>query len=109
MLNFDTKGNVHKVELRNALNIPSYKQDIFSVKAATERGATVVFSPDHAELQAPDGTDFNIQTCQKLYFLNNVSLNRGTHNIKEWHKILGHCNVKDVMKLENVEKRNEIF
>ena len=45
---WDTQGMVQSVELRNALYIPSYKQDIFSVKAATERGATVIFTPDHA-------------------------------------------------------------
>ena len=98
----DTEGTVHKVELKNALYIPTYQQDIFSVKAATERGATVVFTPDHAELKAPNGTKFNIQTDQKLYFLNSVSLKSGVHSLEEWHRILGHCNVKDVMKLEGI-------
>ena len=31
-------GNVQKALLRNALYVPSYKQNIFSVRAATSRG-----------------------------------------------------------------------
>ncbi|KAK3876346.1 hypothetical protein Pcinc_018858 [Petrolisthes cinctipes] len=58
----DTNGNVHNVELRNALYIPTYKQDIFSVKAATKRGASVIFTRKNAELLAPDGTKFDIET-----------------------------------------------
>jgi len=39
----------------------------------------------------------------KLYYLNSVVNNTGdSHSIKEWHEILGHCNVKDVVKLETV-------
>ena len=99
----DTKGNLQQVELKNALYVPSYKQDIFSVKAATERGATLTFTPHHAALKAPDGTEFKIQTRQKLYFLHNINSDKsGTHTLEEWHKILGHCNVRDVMKLEGV-------
>ena len=71
---WDTHGMVQSVELRYVVYISSYKQDIFSVKAAAERGATVIFTPDYAELIAPNGTKFNIQTHQKLYFLNIVCL-----------------------------------
>ena len=39
----DVDGNVQKALLQNALYVPSYKQDIFSVQAATSRGATVSF------------------------------------------------------------------
>ena len=28
--------------------------------------------------------------------------NNKTHTMHEWHKILGHCNVRDVCKLEGV-------
>ena len=41
----DSSGTPVKATLRNALFIPSYPQDIFSVQAATERGAS-----DSAEL-----------------------------------------------------------
>lgn len=46
----DVKGKTHKALLKNALYVPSYKQNIFSVHAAVSRGATVNFSPNHAEL-----------------------------------------------------------
>ena len=39
-----------KATSRNALFIPSYSQDIFSVQAATERGASVTLQPDSVEL-----------------------------------------------------------
>ncbi|XP_057700312.1 uncharacterized protein LOC130920843 [Corythoichthys intestinalis] len=42
----DNRGQQRKATLRNALFIPSYPQDIFSVKAATSSGATVLFKED---------------------------------------------------------------
>ncbi len=39
----DSRGQHHNMTLRQALYIPSYPQDIFSVKAATASGATVIF------------------------------------------------------------------
>ena len=57
----DTKNNLHNVILENALYIPSFKQDIFSVQAATEKGVSVVFGPKSAQLKAADGTLFNIK------------------------------------------------
>ena len=47
---------MHMALLKNALYVPSYKQDIFSVHAAVSKGATVNFSPDNAKLLSPDGT-----------------------------------------------------
>ena len=46
----DKGGNPEKSTLINALYIPSYPQDIFSVQAATDRGACIMFQSDHAEL-----------------------------------------------------------
>jgi len=54
-------GKCVNAELENALYIPSYPQDIFSVQAATEKGSTVVFRPESAELITPDGTKFDIE------------------------------------------------
>ena len=96
-------GEPREVSLDNVLYIPSYRQNIFSVLAATEKGATVNFTPTSAELVAPNGTTFDISKSGKLYYLNSVVNNTGdSHSIKEWHEILGHCNVKDVIKLETV-------
>ena len=46
----DTTGKCVNATLKNALYIPTYPQNIFSVQAATERGASVSFNPDSAEL-----------------------------------------------------------
>ena len=42
----DDNGNVVEAELENALYIPSYPQNIFSVQAATLRGSSVNFNQD---------------------------------------------------------------
>ena len=96
-------GKRVNAELQDALYVPSYPQDIFSVQAATEKGATVVFHPDSAELVTQDGTKFDIEKHGRLYYLcSNVSSCSHTCNLKRWHEILGHCNVADILKLENV-------
>ena len=102
----DNTGKIYKVLLKNALCIPSYKQNIFSVHAATEEGATVNFKHKDAELQAPDGTTFNIKQQGRLYYLNHVSHkivnSKICKTVEMWHKILGHCNIADILKLEDI-------
>ena len=100
----DSKGGKRKVMLENALYVPSYKQDTFSVQAATCKGASSVsFTHNSAELRAPDGTTYDIEKQGRLYILyNTVTGNNKTHTMHEWYKILGHCNVQDVCKLEGV-------
>ena len=103
----DSEGKPHKVQLENALYVPSYNQDIFSVQAATGKGASVEFKPESAELSTPDGTRFEIEKQDRLYFLNKTesgtcNVKVRSHPVEEWHKILGHCNVRDVLKLESV-------
>ena len=41
----------------------------------------------------------------KLYYLNNIcSPKKVMHSLEDWHKIMRHCNVDDILKLkENVE------
>ena len=83
--------------------VPSYTQQIFSVQAATTKGACVELRPNSAQLVSSDGTKFHIEKKGRLYFLNStVSSKRASHSLKECHEILGHCNVKDVLKLEDV-------
>ncbi|XP_068704666.1 uncharacterized protein [Montipora foliosa] len=93
--------------LKNALYIPTYPQNIFSVQAATERGASVSFNPDSAELVYKDGTKFNIEKHGRLYYLNTFNKNDSDSvnymcDQKGWHEILGHCNYKDILKLKDV-------
>ena len=66
----DSTGTPFKATLQNALFIPSYPQDIFSVQAATERGASVTLQPHSAELTYKDGTKLVIEKQGRLYYLN---------------------------------------
>jgi hypothetical protein len=99
---------VQKALLQNALYVPSYKQDIFSVQAETSRGAAVSFSQNHAALISPDGTKFKISKNGMLYYLNSITSSSKprqqskSRSLHEWHEILGHCNFNDVLALENV-------
>ena len=51
----DDRGEVVRAVLENALYIPSYPQDIFSVTAATDRGASLTFKNNSAEVLSPNG------------------------------------------------------
>ena len=83
--------------LKNALYIPSYPQDIFSVQAATEKEATITFQPQDAELIYRDGTIFNIKKYGKLYYLHVgphiviekilIQLVIYTNTLKGWHEV----------------------
>lgn len=57
---WSTAGGNATVTLKQALYIPTYPQDMFSVQAATTRGATVVFTKGKNVLKCRDGTTFNI-------------------------------------------------
>ena len=105
----DTNGIPHEITLQDALYIPSYNQNIMSVKLATKNGASVIFQKDTTKLITETGTEFDIESQGKLYFLYNVSPSKsGTHTLEEWHRILGHCNIKDILELEKVVKGMKI-
>ena len=104
----NTKGRCVDATLKDALYVPSFPQSIFSVQAATTKGVSVIFEPDHAELVYKDGTVFEIQKHGKLYYLDvcddimtSDSVNYAC-DLSSWHEILGHCNFDDVLKLESV-------
>ena len=65
----DANGQSCTITLDNALYIPSYTKDIFSVHAATMKGASFSFSKDSAQLTAGDGTVFPIEKKGRLYYL----------------------------------------
>ena len=99
----DSNGVKHDIVLENALYIPSYKQNILSVQAAVRRGANVNFGPNDAQLIAPDGTAFDINQSGRLYYLNSVKgSEKVSRSSKNWHQTMGHCNVQDILALENV-------
>jgi hypothetical protein len=96
-------GKTVTADLHDALYVPSYPQNIFSVQAATEKGATVTFGPNFAEMTAPDGTKFGIEKRGKLYYLcSSKSSTQHAGSLKRWHEILGHCNLSDILKLEGI-------
>ena len=107
VVSHDIEENSKKATLKNALYIPSYPQDSFSVQAATKKGASHFSQPDHAELKHKDGTEFIIEKDGSLYYLKTYDNTEShsvnyTRNIKEWHEIKGHRNYEGVLKLEDV-------
>ena len=100
---YDVNGNAREVMLNSALYVPSYDQNIFSVHAAIERGASISLDKQVKQLKCPDGTTFGMEQKGRLYYLNSISSSKNSAcSLHEWHKILGHCNYGDVQKLENV-------
>ena len=56
-----------------------------------------------------DGTAFGIEKEDRLYYLNNTVLSQSSNCIvKEWHRILGHCNVKDMLIFEDIIEGTKI-
>ena len=99
----DSEGIERNVILKNALCIPSFPQDIFSVHAANQQGVSLEFSPESSCIKTRNGTIFNVETENKLYFVNKISCKaNSSRSLNEWHSILGHCNKDDVLKLQNV-------
>ena len=103
----DREGRQVKTRLRQALYIPTFPQNIFSVKAATANGAEVCFKDGDDWLVHKNGTKFKMDVYGRLYYLStvedeNVDKVYGCHDMQTWHRILGHCNLDDVAKLEKV-------
>ena len=102
----DNEGCEKQIILHDALFIPSYSQNILSVQSAIESGAKITFSPNEATFETPNGTTFELNKNGKLYFLNSVKTR--SHSLKQWHDILGHCNLDDVLQLESAVKGMKI-
>ena len=98
----DSSGNVHAALLHNCLYIPSFPENIFSIKAATKSGASIIFTPECSELVTQDGVVFEIHNQGKLYYLCEVTFVSRVLDLKTWHELLGHCNKNDILKLENI-------
>ena len=104
------KGNLHEVMLSNALYVPSYQQNIFSVSAEVEKGGNVNLGPQVSIYTTEEGREFEIKRKGRLYYLNSISSStNNARTIHEWHRILGHCNYGDIrLKLEKVVKGMKI-
>lgn len=107
----DTEGRRVTATLKDALYIPSYPQDIFSVKAATANGASVNFRQGCNQLIHQKGKIFDIKEYDRLYFLNTVDCEAeddACYDIQTWHETLGHWNYDDVSQLEKVTEGMKI-
>ena len=94
--------------LNNALYVPSYKQDIFSVNAAVEEGGSISLDKQNKRFKSSDGATFNIEQVGRLYYLNSISSSKNNAStLLEWHRILGHCNFSDIKKPGKCRRWNE--
>ena len=104
----DTEGNLCNVLLVNALCVPSYRQNILSVNSMSEKGMKVIFSEKENKIVAPDGKIFQMYKYGKLYYLNSCFSSVESDKVsvcrplQEWHNVMGHCNVSDILSLEKV-------
>ena len=100
----DAHGVKHQMTLKNALYVPTYP-NIFSVKSAVDAGCAVTFQKNNAYLTDPHGNQYPFHQQNRLYFLcNNMSKDdaKKCMSMEKWHKVMGHCNQNDLLKLENV-------
>lgn len=93
--------------MNNALYVPSYNQDIFSVNVAVEEGSrrrrSISLDKHAKQFRSSDGAIFNIKQVGRLYYLNGISSSKNSAcTLTEWHRILGHFNFGDICKLEKV-------
>lgn len=99
-------GHRCTVTLKNALYIPSYPQELFSVKSATAHGAKVFFDEGKDVLESTDGTRFEIYVCKRMYYLQTEcdldDVCHVSYDIQTWHEVMGHCNYDDILKLQDV-------
>ena len=73
------------------------------MRRATERRCSIELKKDGGDVKCPDKIVFNIPEHGSLYYLSSVTTSKiATHFVRRWHEILGHCNVKDVLKSEIV-------
>jgi len=97
----DSNGQPTEVILKGALYIPTFSQDILSVSAAANQGASFHFNDNKSTMTLGNNkTEFDLLRSKILYYVNTVT-SKKSHTLKEWHNILGHCNTGDILKLES--------
>ena len=88
----DSAGRQHRAQLRDALYMPSYPHNIFSVARATNGGATIILKKGISRMVTKDGSRFDIHESGNLYYLSIVQLNvdqcKHFHDMQTWHEIL---------------------
>lgn len=110
----DTDGRQHRAWLKDALYMPTYPHDIFSVARGTNGGATVTFKKGDSHMITKGNHRFDFHESGNLFYLPTVEKNVNgdkcnvCHDMQTWHEILGHCNYEDVQKLPDVVRGMEI-
>ena len=101
---YDVTGQQRMVVLYNALYVPSFTRNILSLFEAVRSGIQFYLNdPGQEYMCTPDGHKFNITTAGRLYIINTILCSTIiSHTATMWHKILGHCNIQDVLKLPGV-------
>ena len=104
----DSNGLPQSITLKNAFLAPEFPTSLFSVRAATDNGASIVFTQEAAKLIAGKAT-FELERCGKLYFLPSVDTTACiTKTLEEWHIPLGRMNYDDRINLESASKGMKI-
>ena len=102
----NSAGHRCTVTLKNALYVPSWPQELFSVKSATAHGAKVFFNEGKDVIVTPDGTSFDIHVYKRMYYLQTEcdvhDVCHVSYDIQTWHEVMGHCNYEDILKLQDV-------
>ena len=69
---YDNQGNIATISVNDALFIPSYDTNIFSVKKASLKGASCLFSADGGELITSTGTKLPIISRNNIYWFDTI-------------------------------------
>ena len=104
----NSNGNICRCIVKNALYIPTFKQNIFSVQVTTKNCAHISFERTNCQLIYPNEAVFNITQRGRFHYLKNVSAKNTNYVLHTWHKILGHGNESDIKKLPNLVKEMKI-
>ena len=101
----DIDGKPRQVTIKQALCIPSYKQNILSVHCMTQSGTKVNFAENECLIIMKNGIKFPISQSGRLYFVHSINdtCNKTkliSKSLENWHYTLGHCNSNDIVELE---------
>ena len=107
---YDKSGFKRNFVLKNALYVPSFKKNILSLHNAVKSGVRFYLnSPGDEHMITQEGIKFRINTSGHLYVVNSVISNApSVRSPLDWHKTLGHCNYKDIMKLPPIVSNMKI-
>jgi hypothetical protein len=104
----DDRGDTKKIELKDALYVPSYSRNLVSV-AKLKKSGTIVRFENEDYIETKCGTRFPLITDEELFIWKLVDDDRKerepmamTSTLQTWHKRLGHNNVEDLKKLPDV-------